>query len=214
MYLNRPLEFIGPYTLEQAPGVFPLGSDSQALGRFTQVRRGERVCDLGCGSGVLALYLLAREPSLRLTGIELDGASAALAARNFHANALDAQVIQADLRQVRQLFPNGSFDLAVSNPPYFSVGSGYSGGAARMEETCTLQQVCAAAGWLVKNGGRFALVHRPERLCDLFAALRDCQLEPKRMQFLQAADKPPSAVLIEAYKQGRPGLQVLPPILR
>ncbi len=203
-------EYIGPFTLEQRPGVFPLGSDSQALGGFAQVRRKETVCDLGCGGGVLGLYLLAREPSLRITGLELDGESAALARENFAANGLDAAVVQGDLRRVRELFPAESFDLAVSNPPYFAAGSGRSGGAARMEETCTLEDVCAAAGWLVRSGGRFALVHRPERLADLFCALRARGLEPKRMQLVQAPDRPPSAVLVEAYKQGRPGLNVLP----
>ena len=206
--------YIGSFTLEQRPGVFPLGSDSQALGGFVQVRRNETVCDLGCGSGVLGLYLLAREPSLRVTGLELNETAAALAQENFAANGLEAQVVRGDLRNIRALFPAGSFDLAVSNPPYFAAGSGYSGGSTRMEETCTLEDVCAAAGWLVKNGGRFALVHRPERLADLFCTLRACGLEPKRMQFVQARDLPPSAVLIETYKQAKPGLTVLPPELR
>lgn len=207
-------EFIGPYTLTQAPGVFPLGSDSQALGSFVQVRRGERVCDLGCGSGVLGLYLLAREPALRLECVELDETAARLAAQNFAANHLDVKVLQTDLRLVRERYESGCFDLAVSNPPYFSVGSGYSGGSARMEETCTLEDVCAAAQWLVRNGGRFAIVHRPERLCDLLETLRRHKFEPKRMQFVQTAGKPPSAVLIEAYKEGKPGLSVLPVDLR
>ena len=95
-----------------------------------------------------------------------------------------------------------------------SVNSGYSGGSARMEEECTLDDVCAAAGWAVKNGGRFAIVHRPERLVDLFCALRQYDMEPKRMRFVQARDLPPSAVLVEAYKQGKPGLVVYPPEVR
>jgi tRNA1(Val) A37 N6-methylase TrmN6 len=209
VFLNHS-ETLGPYTLRQHPDVFPLGGDTLALGNFAGVRRGERVCDLGCGSGALGLLLLAREPSLQVTGVELSETAADLARENFQANGLDAQVLCADLRQARSLFPAGSFDLAVSNPPYFPVGSGKSGGAGRMEETCALADLCAAAGWLVKNGGRFALVHRPERLCDLFQALRENRLEPKRLQFLQSGKNPPSAVLVEAYKQARPGLQVLP----
>ena len=63
----------------------------------------------------------------------------------------------------------------------------------------------------MKNGGRFALVHRPERLADLFAALRGAGLEPKRLRLVQhGPDKPPSAALVEAVRQGRPGLEVLP----
>ena len=208
-------ETIGPHTLTERPGVFPLGGDSLALGEFARVRHGERVCDLGCGSGVLALLLLSREPSLTVTGLELDECSAALAEENYRTNLLPGQVVRGDLLNVRELFPAGSFDLVVSNPPYFSVGSGGSGGPARMEENCTLEDLCAAAGWLVKNGGRFALVYRPERLVDLLCALRSRGLEPKRLRFVQArTDSPPSAVLVEAYKQGRPGLTVRPPELR
>ena len=212
---NERRETIGPYTLLQRPGVFPLGGDSLALGKFTQVRRGEQVCDLGCGSGVLSLLLLSREPSLTVTGLELDESAAALAEENYRANALPGQVVLGDLRRVRELFLAGSFDLVVSNPPYFPAGSGDSGGPARMEESCTLEEICAAAAFLAKNGGRLALVHRPERLCDLFCTLRSHDLEPKRLRFVQARiDSPPSAILVEAYKQGKPGLTVLPPELR
>ena len=207
-------EYIGQFTMTQRPGVFPLGSDSQALGNFVQIRKGETVCDLGCGGGVLGLYLFARESDISLTALDISETAAALARENFAANGLNADVRCADLRRVRELFPAGSFDLALSNPPYFSVGSGYSGGSARMEETCTLTDLCAAARWLVRNGGRFALVHRPERLADLICTLREHTFEPKRLQFVQAAGKPPSAVLIEAYKEGRPGLNVLPVDLR
>lgn len=212
--MRTDLEYIGPFTMKQRPGVFPLGSDSQALGSFAQVRKHEKVCDLGCGGGVLGLYLLAREASLQVTGLELNEAAAQLARENFAANGLEAQIIQGDLRRIRDYAPAGHFDLVVSNPPYFAAGSGYSGGSARMEETCTLEDVCAAAGWAVKNGGRFAIVHRPERLCDLFCALRAYDLEPKRLCFVQARELPPSAVLVEAYKQGKPGLNILPTIWR
>lgn len=212
--MRNNFEYIGPFTMTQRPGVFRLGSDSQALGGFAQVKKKEKVLDLGCGGGVLGLYLLAREPSLQITGLELNGAAVELARENFAANDLDARVVPGDIRNARELFPAGHFDLVVSNPPYFAAGSGYSGGAARMEEDCTLDDVCAAAGWCVKNGGRFAIVHRPERLVDLFCALRQYDMEPKRMRFVQARDLPPSAVLVEAYKQGKPGLVVLPPEVR
>lgn len=212
--MRNEKEFIGPFTMTQREGVFRLGSDSEALGGFAQVKKKEKVLDLGCGGGVLGLYLLARERSIQVTGLELNPDAAELARENFAANGLNAAVVQGDLRNVRELFPAGHFDLVISNPPYFAAGSGYSGGSARMEENCTLDDVCAAAGWAVKNGGRFAIVHRPERLVDLFCALRRYDMEPKRLQFVQAHDLPPSAVLVEAYKQGKSGVTILPPIVR
>ena len=206
------MERLGPFTYRQ--GGFPLGQDTLLLGRFATLRRGGRVCDLGCGAGALPLLLLARESSLDLSGVELDGEAAALARRNLAENGLCGVIRTGDLRRVREQFPAGRFDLVVSNPPYFPAGSGESGGSARMELCCTLTQVCAAAAFLLKNGGRFALVHRPERLAGLMEALGQSGLEPKRLQMVQHdRDKPPSAVLVEAVRQGRPGLSVLPTLI-
>lgn len=204
-------EQLGRYTLTQEPGVFPLGRDSLLLGEFATLRRGARVCDLGCGSGVVSLLLLDREPSLELTAVDNDPAAADLCRRNFARNGLSARVAEGDLTDPALLSP-GAFDLAVSNPPYFAPGSGGDGGEARMEHSCTLAALCAAAARAVKNGGRFALVHRPERLSELLCALTAAQLEPKRLRLCHhSAAGAPFAVLVEAVRQGRPGLEVLPP---
>ena len=206
------MERLGPFTYRQ--GGFPLGQDTLLLGRFATLRRGGRVCDLGGGAGALPLLLLARESSLDLSGVELDGEAAALARRNLAENGLSGVIRTGDLRRVREQFPAGCFDLVVSNPPYFPAGSGESGGSARMELCCTLTQVCAAAAFLLKNGGRFALVHRPERLAGLMEALGQSGLDPKRLQMVQHdRAKPPAAVLVEAVRQGRPGLSVLPTLI-
>jgi tRNA1(Val) A37 N6-methylase TrmN6 len=124
----------------------------------------------------------------------------------------------ADLRQTQAL-PRGAFDLAVANPPYFSVEAGAvspdsARGAARSEITCTLADVCAAAGRALRCGGRFSLVFRPERMAELFQLLRQCRLEPKRLRFVQyTAASAPSLLLLECRKGGRPGLAAEPPLL-
>ena len=103
----------------------------------------------------------------------------------------------------------------ISNPPYFAQGSGASGGPARMEGRDGLEGLCRAAARLTRNGGRFALCHRPERLTDLLCSLRACGLEPKRLQLsAHGPDRPPSLVLVEAVRQGRPGLEILPTLYR
>lgn len=207
------VERLGRCTLIQDGHCFRLGGDSVALGGFATVRRGWRVCDLGCGSGALGLLLLERAAALTLTGVELDPVAAALAGRNFAANGVTGRVVTGDLRDAA-LLPAGQWDLAVSNPPWFAQGRGVSGGGARCEEGCTLAELCTAAARLLRNGGRFALVHRPERLVEVFAALRVCGLEPKRLRLAQhTLSAPPSAALIEAVRQGKPGLEVLPVLL-
>lgn len=202
-------EQLGPYTLEQPEGVFPLGGDTLALGAFATVRPRWRVCDLGTGSGALLLLLAAREATLSLTGLELDPTAAQGAQQSLLSNDLAGEVLCCDLRTAP--LPAGQFDLVISNPPYFAVGSGTSGGSARCEETCSLNELCTAAARLVKNGGRFALCHRPERLVDVLCALRAHGLEPKRLKLLSHSPAlPPSTVLVEAVRQGKPGLEIVP----
>ncbi len=203
-------EFLGRYTLLQSPACFKLGRDSVLLSRFATLRRGWRVCDLGCGVGSLLLLLSEREGEIHRFGIEIDPTAAELARRNLAENSLEGEILTGDLRE-RGLLPTDGFQLVISNPPYFRRGTGHSGGSARMEEQLTVEELCAAAGRLLRTGGRFALVFRPERLPELFAALAEARLVPKRIQLLSYhRAKPPYAVLLEAVKEGGMGLTWLP----
>lgn len=202
------LEQLGPYQLEQRPGVFPLGSDALALGRFATVRKGWRVCDLGTGSGVLLLLLATREPQLELFGLDQDPDAAVLAQDNLGRNGLEGQIWTGSWSQAP--FSPGSFDLVVSNPPYYAPGSGKDGGPARMERE-ELDTLCRAASRLLRNGGRFALSFPTQRMADLLEVMRRWDLEPKRLKLLShTPTKPPYALLVEGVRQGKPGLQVLP----
>ena len=202
-------ERLEPYTLSWPDGVFPLGEDALALGGFATVKPGWRVCDLGTGSAALLLLLARRAEGLSLCGVERDPLSVRTAQENLTQNGLVGEILQEDLRN--SSLPPGSFELVVSNPPYFSTGSGKSGGSFRSEEACTLRELCRTAGRLVKNGGRFALCHRPERLTELLCTLREEGLEPKRLQLCaHSPDHPPFLVLVESVRQGRPGLEILP----
>ena len=202
-------ERLDPYTLSWPQGVFPLGGDALALGDFASVKPGQRVCDLGTGSGALLLLLARRADGLCLTGVELDPLSARTARENLEANRLPGESVTGDLRAAA--LGAGSFDLVVANPPYFPVGGGKSGGPARSEEHCSLDELCAAAGRLTKNGGRFALCHRPELLADVICALRAHGLEPKRLKLVSHdSEHPPSLMLLESIRRGRPGLKIEP----
>ena len=202
-------ESLGRYSLSWPEGVFPLGGDAVHLSRFATLRPRWRVCDLGTGSGALLLLLAQREYALFLTGIERDELSARTARENLKNNGLEGDILHADFTKIP--LPAGQCDLVVSNPPYFPVSCGKSGGPARSEETCTLDQLCTAAARLVKNGGRFALCHRPERLVDVLCTLRVHNLEPKRLKFIaHSPAHPPSLILVEAVRQGKPGLTIEP----
>ena len=146
-------EYLGSYRLTQSDDCFKLGRDSVLLSGFCTLRRGWQVCDLGCGVGTLLLLLSQREEDLTRTGIELDPKAAELARRNLLTNGLSGQVLTGDLRD-RTLVPGDRFHLVISNPPYFRAGSGKSGGRARMDETCSVEELCQTAGRLTRTGGR------------------------------------------------------------
>ena len=207
---QETLEYLGRYTLRQSDLCFKLGRDSVMLAGFVTLKRGWKVCDLGCGVGSLLVLLSQREESLDRLGVEIDPRAAALARRNLAENSLSGTILEGDLRQ-RELLPADAFQLVVTNPPYFQVGTGFSGGRARMEETCSVEEICAAAGRLLRSGGRFGVVFRPERLPQLFSAMETAKLAPKRLQLLcYNRQKPPFAVLVEGVKEGGAGLTVLP----
>ena len=205
-------------TLQQHDAQFRLSTDSVACAWFSHFSRHSRIADLGCGSGAIALMLLASDPTLQVTGIELQPDAAAAAKHNAEENHVPFQVLEGDLREIRSLLPAGSMDGVISNPPYFPTGSGKTAeGAlakARSEETCTLAQLADAAAWLLRWDGRFVLVHRPERLADLIWELRSRRLEPKRICFVRHHPSAPvSLVLLEARKGGKPGLSYDPDLI-
>jgi tRNA1Val (adenine37-N6)-methyltransferase len=200
---------------------FRLGTDSVLLSSFAGYKHAKRVCDLGCGTGIISVLLAWNNASLTVDGIELREAWADIARDNARLCRLDGRISihTGDLRRHRDFLEAGAYDLVISNPPYYAEGRGKSSGkdskaAAREERTCTIGDVCAAASFLTRWGGRFALVHKPERLIEIICALRENGLEPKRLRFVQySALSAPSLVLIESRHGGNPSLTVEPPLI-
>ena len=197
--------------------LFPPSTDSFALGYFAAPKSGSRVCDLGCGTGLLGALLMARNAGLTLHNVELQERALALAGRTFAENGWQAEFALGDLRDAAVLPAAGTMDYAVSNPPYFRAGTWASAPepsrqSAREESNCTIADVCTAAARVLRWGGSFAVVYRPERLVDLLVSLRAHGMEPKRLRFVQTKDVP-SLVLVESRRGGKPGLTVEPPLI-
>ena len=198
---------------------FRFSFDAVALAHFATVKKHTVAADLGTGTGVIAMLLCARGAA-RVEAVELAPEMADLARRNGVLNELQAKmtVHHGDMRHIRGVLPSGIFDLVVSNPPYRQVGGGFlnaSGQAAvaRHELTATLDDVLAAARYLVKYRGRFAMVHLPERLTDIQAGMRHYGLEPKRLRMVHPVlQKKPNMILIEGIRGAKAGLEVLPPL--
>ncbi|MGM9549963.1 MAG: tRNA1(Val) (adenine(37)-N6)-methyltransferase [Faecousia sp.] len=199
------------YTLNLAEGAFPLSTDSMVLSHFIKLPKNARVLDLGSGCGTLGLLLCAVNESCRVTGVELSENAHLAALDNIRCNRLTARLesICADVRQVPSRFPPGSFDVCISNPPYFSGGpASLTTPLARREDACSPGELFKAAAWALKYGGDFFLVHRPERLAELIIRGSEAGLEAKRLCLVRhQANSPVNLILLQLRKGGKPCLK-------
>lgn len=211
---------IGQLKVIQSETEFCFSLDAVLLAHFVTVRQGAIAVDLGTGTGVIA-FLLTQRGAQHVSGLELSPSMAAMAKRSVMLNKLEdkVEIIQGDLCKVKDLLPSGQYDLVVSNPPYRPVSGGYISpndrvAMAKHEVTATLQDVVNGARHLVKTRGRFAMVHLPERMAEILVAMSQAGIEPKRLQLVHSAlDKKPKMLLVEGIRGGKPGLDVLPPLV-
>ncbi len=211
----------GGYRIIQNPSFFCFGMDAVLLSAFARIRRGERVIDLGTGSGVIPILLEAKTEGEHFTGLEIQPEMAGMATRSAALNGLQDKIdiVEGDIRKAGSLFGPASFDVVTSNPPYIAGGAGLKNpdGAkaiARHEILCTFDDVAREASRLLKPGGRFYLVHRPRRLPELIVTMRAYGLEPKRMRMVHPfADRAANLVLIESVRGGRPLMKAEAPVI-
>jgi len=213
----------GP-VISDSEGVYRVGTDSILLSHFFRVKQQKsmkRAVDLGSGCGVIAIILAFCNAGLIINGIDIMPEAVRCATKNAALSGLSDRVsfIEADIRRHRDIFEPGVYDLAIANPPYYAPHSGRQSGdtsraSARSEELCSLYDVCEAAGYLLRWGGSFSLVHKPERFAYIFRAMCSFGLEPKRIRFVQnKKSSPPNLVLIEGRRGGKPSLTVEAPFI-
>lgn len=199
------------YTLSLCDGAFPLSTDSMCLAHFVRLSRNARVLDLGSGCGTLGLLLCSRDACCSVTGLELTEQAHREALENIRRNGLDARMesICADLRRLSEFFSPGSFDVCLSNPPYFTGGpASRSVPLARRDDCCSIPELMDSAARALKFGGDFFLVHKPERLAELITAASERNLEAKRLCLVRHREGGPVALILLAFRKGaKPGLQ-------
>lgn len=192
------------------------GTDALLLAGYIGGKYGYGV-ELGGGTGIISMLLLSRGKVGRISCVEVQTEFAGLIRRNAELNGLDGlEAVEAD---VREYAPAREADIVFTNPPYMKVDSGRScatdkKNVARHEVMGDVGDFCRAAARILKYGGRFAVVYRPDRLADLIVAMRESGLEPKRLTMVHAdARSEPSMVLIEARSGGRSGAVVTRPLI-
>lgn len=209
------------YRIIQDPERFCFGMDAVLLSGFARAKEGDRVIDLGTGTGIIPILMEAKTQASSFVGLEIQPESADMASRSVLLNHLEEkiQIVTGDIKEAGSMFGAASFDVVTSNPPYMTEHHGLTNekspkAIARHELLCSLEDVISQASRLLKPGGNFFMIHRPFRLADIMVLLREYHLEPKRMRLVYPfADKEPNMVLLEANRGGRPRLTVEKPLV-
>ena len=205
---------INGYKIYQDDAGFRFGTDAVLLAWFAGTKKFTKAADLCSGNGVIPIILSTHSCCKEATGYEIDFNQVELAKMSAKYNKIEDRVsfFQRDIRKsdTDGCFLHGYFDLVTANPPYMTKDSGLvsdSLGSARTELTCDLADVVSAAKLLLKHGGRFCMINKPERLTDAICIMRSSRIEPKRLLLTAAKQgKKPELFLIEGIKGGKPGL--------
>ncbi|SDO59128.1 tRNA1(Val) (adenine(37)-N6)-methyltransferase [Alkalicoccus daliensis] len=199
--------------IHQRSDIFSYSMDAVLLAKFARVSGAKRIIDLCAGTGAVPLMLSLRTKA-KIEAMELQPLLCGLFERSIITNELSRQISvkEGDLR-ILQGMELGKYDLVTCNPPYFPVTAAKGVNEnewktiARHEVSCTLTDAVAAAAALVKSKGKVAFVHRPERAAEIFAIMNQYHLAPKRIKYVHPKlTKAANIVLIEAVKDGNPGL--------
>lgn len=209
------------YGIIQRKGTFCFGMDAVLLSGFAVVKKGERVLDLGTGTGIIPILLTAKTEGKHFTGLEIQEESADMARRSVVYNHLEDKVdiVTGDIVEASSLFALAFFDVVTSNPPYMNDAHGIKNpgdakAIARHEVKCTLDDVIREGARVLKPGGRYYMVHRPRRLIEIIQTMKKYGLEPKRMKMVHPyANREANMVLIEAVRGGGPLLKVEAPVI-
>ncbi len=209
------------YRIIQDTDGFCFGMDAVLLANYalSAVNNETKLLDLCSGTGIVPLLIAAKTGCGDLTGLELQESVADMARRSVELNHIENRmnIIQGDLREIKKMGLDSKMNVVTCNPPYMNAGLKNATDRkliSRHEVMCTLKDVCAAAAYALKSNGKFFMVHRPNRLVDIFIELRKAHLEPKRMRLIYPYENSEAnMVLIEAVKGGKTQLIVEKPLI-
>ena len=211
-------------TLTQNKNGLTFGTDAYLLSAFTQTlpysSSGKVMADLGSGTGIIPLLCAEKKRFSKIYAVEIQESFASLIEKNAEQNGFSDIIspVCCDVRELKAITLGEEVNVVCSNPPYMKDGAGKRNTydekyIARHEVYGEINDFCACAKRILKHGGKFYVVWRPDRLVDLFCAMREARLEPKRMCTVYADTKSkPAFVLVEAKSGGAPLLEFEPPL--
>ena len=209
------------YKIIQNTDKFCFGIDAVLLSGFAKASKGDKVVDLGTGTGILHILMEAKTEADSFIAIDIQPESVEMANRSIIMNNQQdkIKIVEGDIKTASTDLGVGMYDVVTTNPPYMNNSHGLvnpneAKAIARHEIKCSLEDVVREASRLLKVGGKLYMVHRPFRLIEIINMCTKYKLEPKRMRFVHPyVDKEPNMVLIEATKGGKSMIKIEKPLV-
>ena len=203
------LQLKGLHLIQKKTG-FRFGVDAVLLADFANVKRKHKVIDICTGTGIVPFLLWGKYEPESIVGLEIQDDMVEMAIRSTKLNKLEDKIVfvNGDLKDKKLLSELGRFDVLTVNPPYKLNNAGIVNpddklAIARHEVLCNLEDIISSAKKLLKDNGRMYMVHRPERLIDIFELMRKYNIEPKRVRLIHPnSKKAPNIVLVEGQRDG------------
>ena len=210
------LEFKNLKVIQNKNG-FCFGMDAVLLSDFAKnIKRNATVLDLGTGTGIIPILLCGKTELKKVIGVEIQEEVAKMAKKSILLNGLEGrfEILNCNIKELNKIYKKQTFDVIVTNPPYKKQNSGIVNEnekkvISRHEITANLEDFIKIAKELLKDKGELYMVHRPERLVDIFELMRKYRIEPKVLKMVcPNKNKEPNLVLIKGVKNAKTFLKI------
>ena len=192
------------YKILQKIDHYSMSTDSFLLPYFANVPKNskKKIIELCSGNGGISI-ILREKSQAQIEMLEIQEDLVELSRRSIELNKLTGiNVKNGDIKKIKDYYKPSSFDYVICNPPYFPVKNmpnqreKFNHNISRHEILCNLSDVIKSIKYLLKQNGKFSLVHRTYRISDIISECGKNSLAIKRIRFVYSKESSDNSKIV------------------